>query len=129
MNKTKRLGDAELEIMLAIWEAPGPLTSVQVREKLRQTRDWAMASVMTALSRLVEKGFLSCDKSSGINTYTALIQEDAYKSQESKSLLEKLYGNSVPNLVTNLYGSKLLDQDDLCELRELLDTLDGGKNA
>lgn len=126
MKKNRHLGEAELDIMMAIWEANGPLTSVQVRDKLRGSRDWAMASIMTSLARLVEKGFISCDKSSGINTYTALVAEDAYKSQESKGLLERLYGNSVPKLVTNLYGSNLLDQADIDELRTLLDSLDGG---
>lgn len=124
---TMRLGDAELDIMLAIWAAEGPSTSVQVRDRLRQRRDWAMASVMTSLARLVEKGFISCDKSSGINTYTALVSEDAYKSQESKNLLERLYNNSVPNMVTNLYGSKVLAKADIDDLRALLDALDGGE--
>lgn len=127
MKKTKNLGDAELEIMLAIWEAEHPLTSVQVREKLRETRDWAMASVMTSLARLVEKGFLRCDKDTGINTYTALIPEDDYKAQESQSLLTRLYGNSVPNMVTTLYGNKMLDKSDIDELRTLLDSLEGGE--
>lgn len=129
MIKEKRLGDAELEIMLAVWAEQGPITSVQVREKLRGSRDWAMSTLMTSLARLVEKGFLQCDKSTGINQYTALIKEADYKSREGKSLLEKLYGNSMPNMVTNLYGSKLLDQSDIEELRSLLDELEGGKKG
>lgn len=127
MQKTKRLGDAELEIMLAIWQSEGPMTSVQVRQRLRESRDWPMASVMTSLARLVEKGFLTLDKSSGINTYTAVITEDAYKAQESRTFLSKLYGNSVPQLVTHLYGSKVIDKEDIEELRALLSHLDEGE--
>ena len=35
----KRLGDAELEIMLAIWAAGEPVQSTYVQEKLRGGRD------------------------------------------------------------------------------------------
>lgn len=126
MKKPKRLGDAELEIMLAIWDAGTPLTSVQIREKLKRSRDWAMASIMTSLARIVEKGFLQCDKSTGINLYTPLADEEDYKAQEGRSFLDKMYGSSVPNLVTNLYSNKVIDKADIDELRKLLDSLDGG---
>lgn len=128
MQKPKRLGDAELEIMLAIWGAGTSLTSVQIREKVRGSRDWAMATLMTSLARLVEKGFLECDKSTGINLYTPLVNEEEYKAQEGRSFLEKMYGNSVPNLVTNLYSNKVINKKDINELRKLLNTLEGGED-
>lgn len=129
MKKTKRLGDAELEIMLAIWAEGGPVTSVQVREKLRGSRDWAMSTLMTSLARLVEKDFLRCDKTTGINLYTARIGAEDYKSQEGRSFLEKLYGNSLPDMVTNLYSNNVLNASDIDELRSLLDELEGGKRT
>ena len=48
----KRLGDAELEIMLAVWAAGEPVQSTYVQEKLRGGRDWALPAVITALNRL-----------------------------------------------------------------------------
>lgn len=84
-----------------------------------------MPQVMTSLARLVEKGFISCDKSIGINTYQALISESDYKAQESQSFLAKLYGSSVPNMVNHLYSNRIIDQTDIEELRTLLATLDG----
>ena len=56
----KRLGDGELEIMLAVWGEEEPVSSTLVQEKLRGRRDWALPAVITALNRLVEKGFLAC---------------------------------------------------------------------
>lgn len=126
MSKAKRLSDTELEIMMTIWDAGKPLTSVQIRDKMKESRNWTMGALMTALARMVEKGFLQCDKSTGINVYKPLVDESEYKSQEGKSFLEKLFGNSVPNLVTNLYASKIIDKSDIEELRALLDKLEGG---
>ena len=53
----KRLGDAELEIMLYIWEAGGPVQSTYIHHRMRDSRDWALPAVVTAMNRLVEKGF------------------------------------------------------------------------
>lgn len=121
----KKLGDAELEIMLAIWGDDVPLTSVQIREQLVKARPWSMPQVMTSLARLVEKGFVACDKSSGMNSYRAVITEDDYKASESKRFLSKLYGNSMPEMVNHLYSSKVIGQSDIDELRSLLRELDG----
>ncbi len=118
----KRLGDAELEIMLIIWEADGPVTSTFISEKLEGKRKWALSTLMTVLSRLADRGFLKCEKVDR-NYYFALISEREYKVKESSSILEKLYGNSVNNLVTTLYSGKVISSSDLAELKKLIDEI------
>jgi BlaI family transcriptional regulator, penicillinase repressor len=82
---------------------------------------------MTVLARLVEKGFLVCDKQGRNNLYSAAIGGDEYKESEGKTILEKLYGNSFKNLVTSLYHGKAIDKDDLAELRSFLDKAESGE--
>ena len=41
----KRLGDAELEIMLTVWAAREPVTSGYVSGALKGRRDWALPAV------------------------------------------------------------------------------------
>ena len=65
----KRLGDAELEIMLVVWQAEEGVNSTYVHEKLKGRRDWALPAVITAMNRLVDKGFLSCEKRGRGNLY------------------------------------------------------------
>ena len=93
-KKNKRLGDAELEIMLVIWDCTEPVTSTYILEQLRGRRNWALSTLMTTLSRLADKGFVFCDRTTRTNYYSALISEEDYKAQEGRSFLEKLYGNS-----------------------------------
>lgn len=80
--------------------------------------------MMTSLARLVEKGFLSCDRTFRNNLYSPLIQEEAYKVHESKSFLQKLYGNSLQGLVTTLYGGRAINDSDIQQLRQFLDELE-----
>ena len=121
----KRLGDAELEIMLAVWGAGEAVTSGYVQEKLQGSRDWALPAVITALNRLVEKGFLACEKQGRSNRYRPLISERAYKAAESRGVLDRLFGSSFKGMVAALYDGKAIKEQDLRELRSYLDELEG----
>ena len=127
-EKIKRLGDAELEIMLVVWKATEPVTSNYVLERLHNRRGWKLSTLMTILARLAAKGFIHCDRSTRTNYYSALISEKDYKAKEGSSFLEKLYGNSLRNLVTSLYDSNAINDVDLSELRKMIDEMGDGKD-
>lgn len=127
-DKIKRLGDAELEIMLVIWDISEPVTSNYILEHLHGRRNWALSTLMTTLARLAVKGFVYCDRSTRTNYYSALISAQDYKAKESRSILERLYGNSLQNLVTSLYDSNTINDDDLSNLRKLIEKIEGGDN-
>ena len=125
MNRSiKKLGDAELEIMRVLWESEEPVTSGYVLEKLKGKRDWKLSTLMTTLSRLGSKGFVNCDRTTRTNYYTPIISELDYKGIASKNLFEKLYGNSIKNMVASLYDSHSIGDNDLKELRSLIDELE-----
>lgn len=123
----KKLGDGELDVMLAIWEAwddGKPVTSSDVMKRLADKRSWGITTLMTVLARLVEKGYLSCDRSTRSNLYSPLVSEIEYKNRESQSFLKRLHRSSLPSLVSSLYQSGAVDNDDLEELRRFIDTID-----
>jgi predicted transcriptional regulator len=76
-NKIRRLGDGELEIMMAIWEAGEPVTASCILEQLRGKRKWALSTLMTILARLCDKGFVSCDRSRATISIPPLFQKKA----------------------------------------------------
>lgn len=119
----KKLGEAELEIMQVVWNEDHPLTSNYILKQLQGRRKWKLSTLMTSLSRLSDKGYLSCDRSTGSNLYTFMISENEYRTKESRHFLEKLYNNSIQNMVATLYHSQELDTDDIKELRDFLDEL------
>lgn len=120
----KKLGEAELEIMQVIWDSEPPVTSNYILKELSGRRKWQLSTLMTSLSRLADKGFVSCDRSGGSNLYAPLVPENEYKTAESKSFLEKLYNNSIQNMVATLYDNRALKSSDVEELREFLDKLE-----
>ena len=124
----KRLGDAELEIMLALWDQGEPVTAGVILECIRGKRNWALSTLMVSLERLADKGFVRCDRSTRSNLYTAVVSESEYKAFESRSFLSRLHGNSVSRLMASLYSSNSLNDDDIAQLRLFLDELDRGNN-
>ena len=67
----------------------------------------------TLRERLVEKGFLSCTKEGKNNYYTPLVTEEAYRSQESRSMLNRFYAGSVRNFVAAFCNENNLSKEEL----------------
>ena len=59
-----------------------------------------------------------------MNLYTPLISQEEYQQNESKSVLEKLYGNSLKRFVASLYQGKKMDEDDIKELHDFLEEME-----
>ena len=122
MKKTvKNLGEAELEIMQVIWNSESPVTSSYILKELQERRKWQLSTLMTSLARLADKGYVACDRSTGTNLYSFLVSENDYKVREGKHFLERLYDNSIQNMVATLYSNQVIKKSDLEELRKLLD--------
>lgn len=120
----KKLGEAELEIMQAVWNSEAPVSSNDILKELQGRRKWQLSTLMTSLARLSDKGFVSCDRSTGRNLYSPMILERDYKAGASRRFLEKLYNNSIQNLVATLYSDQALGDSDIAELRAFLDQLE-----
>lgn len=123
-NTQKKLGEAELEIMQVIWSSEAPVPSNYILKELQERRKWQLSTLMTSLARLCGKGFVSCDRSTGSNLYSPVIPEHAYKAGTSRRFLEKLYHNSIQDLVATLYSDRAIGDSDIAELRAFLDRLE-----
>lgn len=124
VNHQKKLGEAELEIMQVIWDSDKPVTSNYILKELQGRRKWQLSTLMTSLTRLSDKGFVNCDRSTGSNLYISVISENEYKAGASRHFLEKLYDNSLQNMIAALYSSKTIKDSDIAELRKFLDDLE-----
>ncbi len=118
----KRLSEAELEIMMAIWNLGKTATSSEITDMLGD-KTWKKTSVLTFLSRLVEKGYLVCKKEGKVNYYTPLVSYEKFTRKESKNVLEKIYHNSLKNFVSALYEGDELKKDEIEELKMYLEQL------
>lgn len=120
IKNIKRLPDSELDIMLIIWEAKVPVTRSYIENLINEKKHLASTTILSLLTRLIDKGFVHAEKQSKGNLYSALVKESDYIQNEGKSMLEKLYGNSLKNFVATLYDGKKVNDEELSELRDFL---------
>ncbi len=110
--------DSELALMQIIWSAGGRAQYAQIMEELAQSgRLWQKNTVITLLSRLVEKGLLSVNKLGRRNEYTAVVSEADYQASQAQALVNKLYAGSAKGLVATLIQQDLLFPEDYAELK------------
>lgn len=121
----KKLSDSEFEIMKVLWSREDPMTSNEILDGVRDKYDWKLSGLMTLLARMVDKGYVYCDRSTRTNYYTAVVSQDQYKFQESETFLEKLYDKSATKLIAHLCKGKKISQKEIRELRDYLDSLEG----
>ena len=88
----KKLSDAELDIMLAIWQSPPPVQRADLEEQL-QSHNWAD---------------------------TTLVSEADYRRWANRSFLGKMYQSSLRRMVASLVESRDLTDRDLAELEEFI---------
>lgn len=124
-QKWKRLPDTELEVMLALWRAQQQAPRSWLEEQLKE-KNWAGNTINTYLARLLEKGFVSCERKGKTNYYTPVVRQEDYLEYESKAFLSKLYGNSVKNFVASLCGEGSMNAQEIDELQTMLDELKRG---
>ena len=121
MKKTiSRLPDSELDIMLVLWNHEPPMSRLEIERVVNEKKKLAPTTILSLLTRLEKKGFVSARKEGKMNLYTPLVTQEEYQQQESRSVLEKLYGNSLKRFVNALYQGEKMKKEDIQELSDFL---------
>ena len=116
----RRLPDAEQEVMQAIWACAAPVARTNIEEILFPEHPMAMTTLLTMLTRLAEKGFISIEKQGRRSLYTPLISQEDYLAAQSKTFFEKLCGRNISTFAAALCDSGLT-REEIAELRSLLE--------
>lgn len=120
MNKLPQISDAEYEVMKIVWKN-APVSTNEVTETLTRTTDWSPKTIQTMLKRLVNKGALTYVKEGRVFVYTPLVEEEEYISQKSSSFLSRYYDGELTSMVSAYLENDRLSDDEISELRSLLD--------
>ena len=114
----QQVSDAELQLMKIIWGKGGTALYAQILEELTATGNtWQKNTIITLLSRLVEKGLVRTNKIGRRNEYTAIVSEADYQAMQTKKFLDKLYEGDVRGLVATLIQGDMLTPEDYEELK------------
>ena len=113
----QQISESELVLMKIIWKNGGTALYSYIMEELeKEQNEWKKNTVLTLLSRLIEKQFLKTKKIGRRNEYVAVVTEQEYQTMQTHSFLDKVYGGDVKHLVSALLQQDMLSADELKEI-------------
>jgi BlaI family penicillinase repressor len=113
--------DGELEILRVLW-AEGPSALSSVCENLRQQRDVATTTVATMLRLMQDKKLVKRQGAGRGALWAAAVTHKRAARGMVRKLVDGVFDGSADRLITHLVEGGQLSQEQLVELRQLIDT-------
>lgn len=126
MNMSDRpiaISEAESRVMEVLWQK-SPQTSEDIVAALAGPTGWHDKTIRTLLSRLLGKGAVNASKDGRRYLYSARLRREDWQQQESRSLLDRVFGGKVAPLLAHFSQHEKLSSKDLAELRKLIDAIE-----
>lgn len=114
----KNLFDSEAKVMEIIWSR-GPLSAKEISLIAADSIGWNKNTTYTVIKKLEAKGFIRRDEPGFI--CTPLVTQSEIQKKEAASLLDKVFGGSRKALFSALLEDEKLTDDEIEELRNLID--------
>ena len=121
------ISDAESRVMDVLW-ARSPLSADDVVAALSSESDWHEKTIKTLLNRLLRKGALRHERDGRRYLYSPVVSREDYVSQESRTLIDRLFGGRVAPMLAHFQQHEKLQPDDIRALRTLLDDIERGQS-
>ena len=118
-----QISQAESLVMNELWSR-GLGTSEDLVESLGQSQGWHESTIKTLLSRLLKKGAIEAERDGKRYLYRPLLKQGEWKLEESKSLIDRLFGGRLAPLVAHFGEHGEISRQDIDELRQLIERMD-----
>ena len=114
----EKIFDSEAKVMEILWER-GPLSAKEISLIAADSIGWNTNTTYTVIKKLEAKGFIRRDEPGFI--CTPLISREEIRKNEAVSILNKFFGGSRKALFSALLEDEKLSDQELEELRDLID--------
>ena len=124
-NELIKLPESELEVMHIVWDMEREgYSEIHAGEMFRYAPAIGrlkLTTVLTLITRLSGKGYLSSRKVGRVNCYQSLVDETVYNNFATRNFLETVYKNTASGLISALIGGDCLSERDIDALRRYID--------
>lgn len=123
MTERPSLSKGEMEVARMLWQLERA-TVRQVHDAFPAERSIDFSTVQTYLRRLESKGYVNGLLEGRIRVYTPRIRPATVIRETVDELVERLFGGESLPLVRHLIEDRGMQEQDLAELRQLIDRLE-----
>lgn len=118
MGHNISLSDSEWLIMQEIWKR-GTATFREICDGVA-AQNWSKPAVAAFLKRMEGKGAIICQEHKPVKRYRPLIQKEEAVQEETRQMMERVYGGDVVLLAQSLVRPQALNDTEMKELIALL---------
>jgi predicted transcriptional regulator len=119
-----KITEAESKILEVLWRAGGPVAADDVVAMMDNDREWSPGTIRTFLTRLVKKKAVATRKDGRRYLYRPLIRREDYVHEESRNLIDRLFGGRVAPFLTQFSEREPLSRGEIEDLKRLIERLD-----
>ena len=120
-----QLTPAELEVMKVLWSRDG-LSAREIHDELGERLQWAYSTTRTTVERMVRKGLVEKSPFHGLHIYRASVSRATGLARLVRDFARDVLESSHVPIVSLFADSGTLSDDELDELRRLLDREENG---
>ncbi|MBQ8637963.1 MAG: BlaI/MecI/CopY family transcriptional regulator [Lachnospiraceae bacterium] len=121
MNELK-LGFVESRFADLIWQNE-PVTSGELVQLCSRELGWKKSTTYTVLKKLCERGIFQNQN----GTVTSLLSRSDFDALQSEQFVEDTFHGSLPAFLTAFTKRKKLSQDEISQIRQMIDSIDQEK--
>lgn len=114
--ENNKLYEAEYKFMCIVWENER-INSTKLVKLCNEKLGWKKSTTYTVIRKLCDKNIIQNEKA----TVTSLIKKDNAQKFESKAIVEKIFGGSLPTFLTAFLSEKKLSGKEAEELKSIIE--------
>lgn len=117
--------DVELQILRVLWDQ-GPSPVRVIHEVMSENKETNYSTTVKMLSVMLDKGLVKREESVRPHIYRTVKKQETTQKGMMRDLMDRVYGGSPGRMVIQALSSKKASQEELDEIRKLLDQLQNG---
>ena len=114
--------EAELEILTVLWEL-GPNTVRRVNQAINSKRPTGKTTTLKLMQIMLDKGLLVREESVRPQVYRPAISKRQIQGKLLSNVLDRAFDGSAGQMILRALGTRKASQEELAEIRRLLDEL------
>ena len=120
MKQNKLLTGLEQKVMNLLWDLEKAFVK-ELIEKWNEEPVPAYNTVSTVVRILQEKGYVGHEAFGRSHRYYPLIEREEYQKRFMKNVLKNVFSGSLTSMVSSLVDNDDISNDELDEIRKLID--------
>lgn len=121
--------ESELDILQVLW-ADGPSTVRSINERLNAVskKEIGYTTTLKLMQLMVEKGLLQRDTSTRTHVYASAVEEQSVKRNLLQQFVSRTFRGSAAEMVMEALGQHQATDDELAEIKELIEKIEKDQN-